>query len=159
MMTFTMYSPAFSYNGPIPNRYTHIDGEDISPPLAWENTPPGTQSLALIVEDPDAPDPAAPKMIFVHWILYNIPPTINSLPEGYMPSPGVIVAKNDSGKTAYTGPYPPIGRHRYFFHLYALNTILPELADLTRDKLLATIKPHLLAQATTMGTYKKIGTP
>ncbi len=115
-MTLTLKSPAFSHLGEIPRRYT-CEGADVSPPLAWSGVPEGTRGLALVVDDPDAPDPAAPKMTWVHWVLYNLPPTAGALPEGVETDalpPGTLEGLNDWKQPGYGGPCPPIGRHRYF---------------------------------------------
>jgi Raf kinase inhibitor-like YbhB/YbcL family protein len=149
-------SPAFADNGDIPRRYT-CEGDDISPPLAWTSVPAQAKSLALIVDDPDAPDPAAPKRTWVHWVLYNIPASATGLAEncgargGF---PQAVDGVNDWGKTGYGGPCPPIGRHRYFHKLYALDTVLPsDRAD--KAHVLAAIKDHVLADATLIGGYQK----
>lgn len=130
-MSLTLESPDFARQGEIPERFT-CDGSDISPALQWTGIPQQTRSLVLIVDDPDAPDPAAPKMTWVHWLLYNIPPSAAGLPEnvasGDLP-PGTLQGKNDWKRTGYGGPCPPIGRHRYFFKLYALDVLLPDLQE------------------------------
>jgi Raf kinase inhibitor-like YbhB/YbcL family protein len=134
------------------------DGEDISPPLAWSDIPPNAQSLALIVDDPDAPDPKAPKMTWVHWVLYNLPPAEGGLPEGVpsMDLPrGTREGLNDWKRTGYGGPCPPIGRHRYFFKLYALDTVLPDLGHPTKAALEKAMKGHVIAQAELIGTYQR----
>ncbi|HUY04689.1 MAG TPA: YbhB/YbcL family Raf kinase inhibitor-like protein, partial [Rhodocyclaceae bacterium] len=116
-MSPTLTSAAFSQQGAIPTKYT-CEGADLSPPLSWTGLPPGTKSLALVVDDPDAPDPAAPKMTWVHWVLYNLPPTAGGLPEGALVlPPGTQQGLNDWRRTGYGGPCPPIGRHRYFYKL------------------------------------------
>ena len=118
-MSFAITSTAFAPNAAIPSLYT-CEGKDISPPLAWSGAPAGTKSLALIVDDPDAPDPEAPKMTWVHWVLYNIPSAAGSLPEAARPTAlptGTREGVNDWGRTGYGGPCPPIGRHRYFHKL------------------------------------------
>jgi hypothetical protein len=147
-------SPAFAHQGPIPAKYT-CEGQDIAPPLAWSDVPPGTQSLALVCFDPDAPDPAAPKMTWVHWVLYDLPPDSTGLPEGGALPHGVHEGLNDWHRTGYGGPCPPIGRHRYFFELYALDTKLPNLRQPTRAQLMNAIKGHVLAKAELIGTYQK----
>ena len=128
-MAIALTSAAFDHDGAIPATYT-CQGKDMSVPLAWSGLPPGTRSLALIVDDPDAPDPAAPRMTWVHWVLYNIPPTAAGLGEAVkseaLPK-GTLEGRNDWGRTGYGGPCPPIGRHRYFFKLYALDVVLPDL--------------------------------
>lgn len=154
-MSFTLFSPDFSNGGEIPPQFT-CDGPDISPELRWSGTPEGTESLALIVEDPDAPDPAAPKTIWVHWILYNIPPTIPGLGRGLSALPrGTREGLNDWGQTGWRGPCPPIGRHRYFFRLHALDTVLPDLRRPRRAELLAAMRGHVLDTAVLMGTYQR----
>jgi Raf kinase inhibitor-like YbhB/YbcL family protein len=148
-------STAFTHEGAIPLHYT-CEGKDVSPPLAWSDVPPGTKSLALIVDDPDAPDPAAPKMTWVHWVLYNLPPTSDGLPEGAKTPPaGGKEGVNDWKRTGYGGPCPPIGRHRYFHKLYALDTVLPDLKQPTKAKLEEAMKGHILSEARLMGTYQK----
>jgi hypothetical protein len=122
--------------------------------------PAGTKSLALIVDDPDAPDPAAPKQTYVHWVLYNIPPGCPGLPEGVTSAllpVGTREGRNDWKRTGYGGPCPPIGRHRYFHKLCALDTVLPDLDRPTKTALLAAMKGHELAQAELVGTYIKKG--
>ena len=155
-MAMTLNSPAFRPNGHIPPKYT-CEGEDVSPPLAWTGVPAGARSLVLIVDDPDAPDPKAPKMVWVHWVVYNIPPATEGLPEsagnGRMPQ-GVLSGLNDFGKTAYGGPCPPIGRHRYFFKLYALDITL-DLKGATKSQVEQAIRGHVLASAELVGTYQK----
>jgi len=156
-MALKLASPGFKNKGEIPPVYT-CDGNELSPALAWSNVPEGTQSLALIADDPDAPDPAAPKMTWVHWVLYNLSPTLNGLPEAAgsakLPT-GTLAGVNDWKRTGYGGPCPPIGRHRYFFKLYALDRILPDLNRPTKAKLEAAMKGHILAQATLIGTYQR----
>lgn len=156
-MTLILTSTAFENGGSIPGEYS-CQGDDISPPLSWCNIPPATKSLALIVDDPDAPDPDAPKMTWVHWLLYNIPPgtdalakhmTANKLP------PGTLEGINDWKRTGYGGPCPPIGRHRYFFKLYALDTLLADLHKPVKNKLEAAMQGHIIAQTQLMGTYQK----
>ncbi len=155
-MTMVLTSTTFEDGGEIPEIYT-CDGKDISPPLRWEGVPAGTKSLALIVDDPDAPDPAAPKMTWIHWILYNIPADANGLPEDARDSelrPGTLPGSNSWGRTGYGGPCPPIGRHRYFFKLYALDTVLPDLGRPEKAELLRAMQGHVLAEAVLMGTYQ-----
>lgn len=152
-----MTSTAFSDQSAIPKLYT-CEGQDLSPPLAWSDLPPDTKSLVLIVDDPDAPDPSAPKMTWVHWILYNIPPTSDGLPEGTRTlPPGTKEGVNDWKRTGYGGPCPPIGRHRYFHKLYALDVVLPDLKQPTKAKLEEAMKGHIIGEARVMGTYQKSG--
>ena len=155
-MTLTLTSSGFKHQGSIPQRYT-CDGENVSPPLAWEGIPPGAKSLALIVDDPDAPDPARPRMTWVHWLLYNLPPADGALPEGISPSAlpaGTLQGNNDWQATGYGGPCPPVGRHRYFHKLYALDAVLRDLHQPTKAALEAAMKGHVLAQAELVGTYQ-----
>lgn len=148
-------STVFRNEGTIPKLYT-CEGKDISPPLVWTDVPTGTKSLALIVDDPDAPDPAAPKMTWVHWVLYNMPSVTEGLPEGVKSlPPGTKEGVNDWKRTGYGGPCPPIGRHRYFHKLYALDIVLPDLRQPTKVQLEQAMKGHILAEAQLMGTYQK----
>ena len=156
-MTMQISSPAFSANAAIPTPYT-CDGEDISPPLAWRGLPTGTVSLALIVDDPDAPDPEAPKRTWVHWLLYNLPAETDGLAEnvgtGGLPA-GTLSGINDWSRPGYGGPCPPIGRHRYFFKLYALDAVLPDLDLPRKTDLLRAMDGHILAEAELVGTYRR----
>src|SRR5215471_9178588 len=150
-------STAFSNHSAIPTLYT-CEGKDISPPMAWSDLPAGTKSVALIVDDPDAPDPAAPKMTWVHWVLYNLPAETTRLDQGIAPSAlpaGTLQGKNDWKRAGYGGPCPPIGRHRYFHKLYALDAVLSDLKQPTKDQLLKAMQGHVLAQAELVGTYQK----
>lgn len=157
VMTMKLISSAFLHNQEIPQRYT-CDGNDVSPPLKWSGIPAGCKSLALVVSDPDAPDPAAPRMTWIHWVLYNLPPDSGSL-EDSVASSGLPVStlegKNDWKRTGYSGPCPPIGRHRYYFTLYALDAILPDLGKPTRSVLEKAMKGHVLEEAMLMGTYQR----
>jgi Raf kinase inhibitor-like YbhB/YbcL family protein len=150
-------SPAFSDNEVIPSQYT-CDGQDISPALEWLDLPEGTKSLVLIVDDPDAPDPKAPKMTWVHWVLYNIPPTATGLPQAIksqdLPQ-GTKEGLNDWKRTGYGGPCPPIGRHRYFHKLYALDVVLPDLGTATKKEIEKVMEGHILGKAEMIGTYKR----
>jgi Raf kinase inhibitor-like YbhB/YbcL family protein len=147
-------STAFAHQGAIPAQYT-CEGEDIAPPLAWSEAPPGTHSYALIVDDPDAPDPAAPKMTWVHWVVYNLPAGVHALPAGGRLPPGAHSGLNDWHRTGWGGPCPPIGRHRYFFKLYALDRALPEVRSVTKPMLEQAMQDHVLAQAELVATYQK----
>jgi len=147
-------STAFAHQGPIPTRYT-CEGRDIAPPLAWSEVPAGAQSLALVCFDPDAPDPSAPKMTWVHWVVYDLPPDSSGLPEGGVLPHGAREGLNDWHRTGYGGPCPPIGRHRYVFELYALDAKLPNLRRPTRAQLMDAIERHVLAKAELVGTYQK----
>lgn len=156
-MTFTLKSSAFNNGGEIPPRYT-CSGEDISPPLTWTGVPDTARSLVLIIDDPDAPDPKAPKTIWVHWVLYNIPPDVSGLAEGIAPAelpPGAVEGLNDWKRIGYGGPCPPIGRHRYFHKLYALDTVLEGMHTATKAMVEAAIKGHVLEQTELMGTFQK----
>jgi hypothetical protein len=156
-MTMTLTSAAFVPGGAIPSVYT-CEGKDISPPLAWSGVPAATQSVVLIVDDPDAPDPAAPKMTWVHWVLYNIPPTASGLPEAVEPAalpPRTREGLNDWGRPGYGGPCPPVGRHRYMHKLYALDIVLPQLDRADKKALEKAMQGHILAQAMLIGTYQK----
>ncbi|HEY5657276.1 MAG TPA: YbhB/YbcL family Raf kinase inhibitor-like protein [Myxococcota bacterium] len=150
-------SPAFAHSGEIPARYT-CDGDNVSPPLAWSNLPEGTQSLALVVDDPDAPDPKAPKMTWVHWVLYNIPPDSAGLVESVSPRnlpSGTQEGRNSWKRTGYGGPCPPIGRHRYFHKLYALDVVLPDLGTPTSGALSKAMEGHVLGRAELIGTFER----
>jgi Raf kinase inhibitor-like YbhB/YbcL family protein len=159
-MTLNLTSTTFPHGGEIPSRCT-CEGKDLAPALSWTGVPAGTRSLALIVDDPDAPDPAHPKMTYVHWVLYNLPPAAGGLPEGVtlarLPA-GTREGLNDWKRTGYGGPCPPIGRHRYFHKLYALGVVLPDLGHPTKAALEAAMAGHVLGQAVLMGTYQKKGT-
>ena len=148
-------STAFAQGGDIPRKYT-CEGDDIAPALSWSDVPDRIQSLALIVDDPDAPDPAAPTMTWVHWVLFDIPPGATEIPEGGRPLPeGCRDGLNDWHRTGYGGPCPPVGRHRYFFKLYALDMQLAGLQRPTKAELERAMQGHVLAQAQLVGTYQK----
>ncbi|SDY57792.1 hypothetical protein SAMN05421755_103114 [Nitrosomonas sp. Nm33] len=157
IMTLTLTSPSFSHNDMIPSKYT-CDNQDISPALSWSGVPDHTKSLVLIVDDPDAPDPAAPKMTWVHWVLYNIPPEVNGLPENVpaneLPA-GTLQGINDWKRTGYGGPCPPIGIHRYFHKLYALDTVLPDLKHPTKSALEKAMQGHIIMQTELIGRYQR----
>ena len=128
--------------------------------MAWSGVPDGTKSLALVVDDPDAPDPKAPKVTWVHWVLYNLPPTAGAFPEAIAPEalpPGTQQGLNDWNNPGYGGPCPPIGRHRYFHKLYALDTVLTSLELPTTAQLLKAMEGYVLAEAELVGTYEKTG--
>jgi Raf kinase inhibitor-like YbhB/YbcL family protein len=152
-------STAFSHQGDIPVQYT-CEAEDRSPGLAWSSVPPNAKSLVLIVDDPDAPDPQAPRMVYVHWVLYNLPPQGDGLPEAVGDSQlpaGTLQGKNDWGRSGYGGPCPPIGKHRYFFKLYALDTVLPDLHTPDKPALERAMQGHVVDQAELIGLYQKGG--
>jgi hypothetical protein len=157
VMSMRIESSSFPNNGPIPVQHT-CEGHDISPELFWTEIPQGTRSLVLIVDDPDAPDPAAPKRTWVHWVLYNIPPEAAGLPEGVETSAlpaGTREGLNDWNRTGYGGPCPPIGNHRYFHKLYALDTVLPDLKHPTKAALEKAMQGHVIAHSQLIGRYQK----
>ncbi len=151
--TVHLQSSAFQANGKIPKQYT-CEGSDTAPPLSLDGIPAAARSLALIVDDPDAPDPSAPRRVWVHWVLYDVPPDARALGAGQVPE-GALEGKNDWGTKGYRGPCPPIGRHRYFFKLYALDVRLPDLGEPNKASLEAAMHGHVLAQAELVGTYQK----
>ncbi len=156
-MPLTLSSTAFADGAEIPTRHT-CEGDDVSPPLAWAGAPAEAKALALIVDDPDAPDPAAPQRTWVHWILYDLPASAAGLPEAVgrdaLPA-GTRQGVNDWKRTGWGGPCPPIGRHRYFFKLYALDAARGDLGAPPKAKLEVAMKGHVLAEARMMGTYQK----
>ena len=156
-MTLKVTSSAFQQGGAIPARYT-CEGQDASPPLAWSGVPGNAKTIAMIVDDPDAPDPAKPQRVYVHWVVYNIPAAATSLVENAskagMPK-GAVQGKNDWGKAVYGGPCPPIGRHRYFFKFYALDTELSGIGSVTKPDLENAMKGHIVDSGELMGTYQK----
>jgi len=152
-LTLRVESSAFGMNGSIPVQFT-CEGDDIAPPLSWGTPPDGTKSIAILVEDPDAPNPAAPERTFVHCVITGIPPTATSWRGSQLPD-GASFGTNDWGKRAWNGPCPPIGRHRYFFKVYALDISL-DAPGLSKLELVAAIKGHILAQGELIGTYEKI---
>lgn len=156
-MPLTLTSASFQHGDMIPVRHT-CEGDDLSPPLAWSGTPADAQSLVVLVDDPDAPDPKSPTMTWVHWILYNLPPQLHQLADGIaaeeLPA-GTLQGLNDWRRTGYGGPCPPIGRHRYFHKLFALDARLPDLANPSRAKLEAAMQGHVLARAELMGWYQR----
>lgn len=152
-MPLTLTSPAFTHNHEMPARYT-CQGDDISPPLHIANVPAATESLVLIMDDPDAPDPAAPKMTWDHWVVWNIAPTTTTISEGKAPT-GAIVGQNSWPKNTYGGPCPPIGTHRYFFKLYALNTTLTLRTTATKKEVERAMQHHIIEKTELVGRYKK----
>jgi hypothetical protein len=153
-MSLTLTSTAFTQGNPIPAKYT-CSGENISPPLAWGDPPAGTQTFALIMDDPDAPAGT-----WVHWIVYYLPAGVRSLPEDFkngtkFDDVAALFGKNSWGKTAYGGPCPPSGTHRYFFRLYALDNVPAFPKEPTQKQVLAAIEGHLLGYGELMGTYRK----
>lgn len=154
--SFTLTSSAYKNQTPMDARFT-CEGRGVSPPLSWSGTPAGTKSFALIVDDPDAPDPAAPERTFVHWVVYDIPPDVTALAEGAsqnLPG-GARAGSNDFGKATYGGPCPPIGRHRYFHKLYALDVVLPDLHNPSKAQLLNAMRGHVVGETQLIGTYQK----
>ncbi len=156
-MAFELSSPAFADGDEIPIRYT-CEGDDVSPPLRWTDPPEGTKSFALIVDDPDAPDPRAPRTVWVHWVVYDIPAEVRELAENAsaagLPA-GAREGLNDWKRVGYGGPCPPIGRHRYFHKLYALDVTLGDLGRPTKAELERAMRDHLLGEAVLVGTYRK----
>ena len=152
----TISSPAFANNESIPRKYT-AQGENISPPLEWSGVPDRTKSFVLVIDDPDAPDPRAPQRTWVHWVLYDIPAEISSLSADVarhgLPA-GTRSGLNDWKRTAYGGPSPPVGQHRYFHILYALDLVLPDLEHPTKQRLLNAMRGHVLAVAQLIGMYR-----
>ncbi|RME44609.1 MAG: YbhB/YbcL family Raf kinase inhibitor-like protein [Chloroflexi bacterium] len=145
-------SSAFDEGATIPTRHT-CDGEDVSPELTWQGAPAGTRSFVLIMDDPDAPG-----RTFTHWVLFDIPASQTTLPEGFQPGDVGTSGANDFGKTGYGGPCPPPGHgpHRYFFTLYALNTDVLNLpANASRPAVEQAMRDHLIAQARLMGRYER----
>jgi Raf kinase inhibitor-like YbhB/YbcL family protein len=159
VMAMEISSTAFGPGAAIPRRHT-CEGHDVSPPLHWRGVPAHAKSLVLIVDDPDAPDPRAPRMTWVHWVLANLPADSAGLPEGIasaaLPT-GTAEGLNDWKRTGYGGPCPPIGRHRYFHQLYALDIVLDGLKHPTKVQVEAAMKDHVLAHAELVGTYEKTG--
>lgn len=151
----TLASSAFEPGTEIPVEHT-CQGADTSPPLAWAELPAGTRSLVLIVDDPDAPDPKAPKMTWVHWVLYDIPPSATGLSAavGELPT-GTRQGRNSWKRQGYGGPCPPIGRHRYFHKLYALDVELGDLGEPEAAAVMAAAQGHILGQVELVGTYQK----
>jgi Raf kinase inhibitor-like YbhB/YbcL family protein len=146
----TVTSAAFVANGSIPSKYT-CEGENTSPPLVWTDAPASAKSIAIVVDDPDAPSGT-----FVHWVLYDLPPATKSLPEGQKTAPaGARDGKNDFGTTGWSGPCPPSGRHRYFHKVYALDTVLPDLGTPAKADVVAAMNGHVVAQGELVGTYEK----
>jgi Raf kinase inhibitor-like YbhB/YbcL family protein len=156
-MTFSLSSSAFDPNAAVPTKYT-CEGANISPPLAWSGAPATAKSYALIVEDPDAPDPAKPTRVVSHWVAYNIPASATSLSENAsnkgMPA-GSAQGSNEGNKPIYMGPCPPIGRHRYFFKLFVLDTMLKGLSNPKKADLEKAIQGHVIGNAVLIGTYEK----
>jgi len=155
-MPLSITSPAFAHEGTIPAEYT-CDANDAAPELRWSGAPADARSFALIVDDPDAPDPKAPKMTYVHWVLYDIPATVTGIPKGGKTPASSRDGINDWKRAGYGGPCPPIGRHRYFFKLYALDALLGDLNSPTKPRLLEAMHGHVLAKAVLMGTYERVG--
>ncbi len=149
-MTIEVSSSAFEEGSAIPARYT-CDGQDISPDLAWKNIPEGTQSLALIMDDPDAPGGT-----WVHWVVVDMPADLTGLPEDVGVKPGGGIDGNNSWRrTGYGGPCPPRGTHRYFFKLYALDSFLELDPGVTRYQVEKAMEGHILGMGQLMGTYRR----
>ncbi len=152
-MAFEITSTAFDHEGMIPSKFT-CDGENVSPELAWDGPPEGTQSFALINDDPDAPMGTG-----VHWVVYNIPASARGLGEG-VPSEGELAdgtrqGRSSFGSSDYGGPCPPGGTHRYYFKLYAVDTTLDLEPGATKSDVLSAIEGHTLGEATLMGRYSR----
>lgn len=156
-MPFAMTSTSFQHMGMIPVRHT-CDGLELSPQLAWTGVPENAQSLVLMVDDPDAPDPRAPKMTWVHWVLYNMPASTCELPEGVvavnLPT-GTLEGLNDWRRTGYGGPCPPVGQHRYFHKLFALDIRLSDLHRPEKKALSQAMRGHILASTELIGLYQR----
>lgn len=154
-MSLALQSKSFTHQGEIPEKHT-CEGSDVSPELSWSGVPAAAKSLALIVDDPDAPDPRAPKTTWVHWVVYNLPVSTTHLPEGVRAlPPGARDGTNDWKRSGYGGPCPPIGRHRYFHKLYALDVVLPDLGAATKTALEKAMHGHIVGEAQLIGTYEK----
>jgi Raf kinase inhibitor-like YbhB/YbcL family protein len=157
-MSLSITSSSFSNGGEIPIEFT-CEGNDTSPELQWSGSPGNTKTFALIVDDPDAPDPKAPKMTWVHWVLFNLPASTKQLAAAIasadLPA-GTQEGINDWKRTGYGGPCPPIGRHRYYFKLFALDTELSFVRPPKKADLEAAMTGHILAEAVLLGTYQKI---
>lgn len=154
-VSISLTSTAFAADGSIPSKYT-CEGPDASPPLAWTGIPANARSLALVVDDPDAPDPAAPRVVWVHWIAYDLPPGSTGLAENAgRTGTGGRDGLNDWQATGWRGPCPPKGRHRYFFKLFALDTVLGDLHQPTRARLEQAMEGHILARGELIGTYQQ----
>ena len=156
-MNLVLTSSSFDNQGSIPKKHT-CEGGDVAPALSWSGAPTATKSFVLIVDDPDAPDPRAPKMTWVHWVLYDIPAATTALPEGTssksLPA-GTREGVNDWKRTGYGGPCPPVGRHRYFHKIYALDVTLGDLGNPSKGTVENSMKGHILAQGQLVGTYQK----
>ena len=156
-MPLQLSSPDFTPGGEMPREATS-DGENRSPALHWSGVPAEARSLALIIDDPDAPDPAAPRMTWAHWVLYNLPTSTEGLVAGIDPAAlpaGTRTGKNDWRHPGYGGPSPPVGRHRYFHRLFALDVVLPDLGQPGRSQLLEAVRGHVVEEAELVGTYQK----
>lgn len=156
-MSMTITSTAFGHLAGIPKRFT-CDSDNVSPALSWSDIPQHAKSLVLIVDDPDAPTPLAPVMTWVHWLLYNMPVAVTGLPENVAPGAlpeGTLQGKNDWKQTGYRGPCPPMGKHRYFFKLYALDSALLDLHAPDKAQLEQAMAGHIIAHAELIGTYKR----
>jgi Raf kinase inhibitor-like YbhB/YbcL family protein len=156
-MPMIITSPSFMHKSEIPSRYT-CDGSNVSPPLEWSGVPAGAKSLALIVDDPDAPDPDAPRTTWVHWVLYDLPPDIKVLPEGGNAEKLAQKIKqglNDWKHVGYQGPCPPKGKHRYFFKLYALDVLLADMGYPTKAALERAMRGRVIGHAELIGLYQR----
>lgn len=155
--TLTLTSADFKHQAGVPKAIT-CEGADRSPELSWSGVPKGTESFVIIVDDPDAPDPLAPEMTWTHWVVYDIPKNVRSLPAGATELPaGTQVGTNSWGKKEYGGPCPPIGRHRYFHKLYALSRPVGDMSELSPEEVAARIAPAVIGRTELVGTYEKTG--
>jgi Raf kinase inhibitor-like YbhB/YbcL family protein len=157
IMGLTLTSTAFAHQEAIPEKFT-CEGQDVSPDLRWEGVPANARSLVLVVDDPDAPDPANPRTTFVHWVVYDIPPATTGLPEGVQAADlpaGARQGTNDWHRVGYGGPCPPIGRHRYFHKLFALDVVLGDIGAPTKQALEVAMQGHVVARGELVGTYEK----
>jgi Raf kinase inhibitor-like YbhB/YbcL family protein len=151
----TLSSSAFAAHGAMPSKYS-CEGQNVSPPLAWSGAPPATKSFALIVQDPDAPDPAAPTKVVTHWVVYDLPASTTAIAEGGADLPtSARQGKNEKGEPNYMGPCPPKGSHRYFFKLYAIDSVLPALDGSKEKEIEQAIQGHVVGSGELVGTYQK----
>ena len=154
-LKLALSSSAFAADGAMPSKYS-CEGQSVSPPLAWSGAPPNTKSFTLIVQDPDAPDPAAPTKVVTHWVVYDLPATTTTIAEGGADLPSSAhQAKNEKGDPSYMGPCPPKGNHRYFFKLYALDSVLPALEGSKEKDIEQAIQGHVVGTGELVGTYQK----
>jgi Raf kinase inhibitor-like YbhB/YbcL family protein len=156
VIALTVKSPMFAAGAELP-AVTTCEGKDVAPPIEWSGAPAGTKSFAIVVDDPDAPDPKAPKMTWVHWVAYDLPADAKGVPEGGKLPAGARDGLNDWKQPGYRGPCPPIGRHRYFFKVYALDTVLGDLKNPSKAQVEKAMEGHILGKGELIGTYQKRG--